>query len=77
MKEYMEFRDLESFAAFLGYAHPEEIHIVAHYEGFYDTDEQGDKVLSMDGINDFLRRCSAEIVVESVNPFIYAHLLSA
>lgn len=59
----MEFKDLEEMAAYIGYAHPEEIHIVAACEGFYDIDAQGDRRLSKDGINDFLRRLGADLRV--------------
>lgn len=49
MAEFKEFRNLEDFAAFLGYDFPEEIHIVAACEGFYETDDQGDPFLSING----------------------------
>lgn len=67
----VEFSSLEDFAAYLGYDHPEEIHIVAHYEGFYSTDEQGDRQLDKDGINDFLRRLGADLRVDSLASGIY------
>lgn len=60
---FLEFRDLEEFAAHIGYEHPEEIHAVAACEGFYESDDQGDRHLSKDGINDFLRRLDADIRV--------------
>ncbi len=63
----IEFSSLEDFAAYLGYAYPKEIYIVAHYEGFYFTDEQGDRQLDKDGINDFLRRLGADIRVDSLS----------
>lgn len=75
--ETVEFRNLEDFAEFLGYDYPEEIHIVASCEGFYDTDEQGDPFLSVSGINDFLRRLGADIEVVSASPFISARLKMA
>lgn len=67
----LEFQNLEDFASYLGYEHPEEIYIVAHHEGFYEMDGQGDKQLSKDGINDYLRRLNADIKVISTQPFIY------
>lgn len=69
--KYIEFQNLEDFAFYLGYDHPEEIYIVAHHEGFYEVDEQGDKQLSKDGINDFLKRLDADIKVIATQPFIY------
>ena len=57
MPEYYEFAGLESFAEWIGYAHPEEIHEVASAEGFYGVDCCGDSYLSRDSISDFLRRC--------------------
>ena len=44
----IEFRSLEDFAEYLGYAYPEEIHAVAYAEGFYRMDEFGDWQLSID-----------------------------
>lgn len=69
--EYIEFQNLEDFAIYLGYEHPEEIYIVAYHEGFYETNEQGDKQLSKNGINNFLKRLGADVEVISVSPFIY------
>lgn len=66
IRNTIEFSSLEDFAEYLGYAYPEEIHIVAYYEGFYSTDEQGDRQLDKDGINDFLRRLGADIRVDSL-----------
>ena len=63
MAEIKEFQNLEDFAAFLGYDFPEEIHIVAACEGFYETDDQGDPFLSINGINDFLSRLHADVRV--------------
>lgn len=60
---FIEFQNLEQMAEYIGYDFPEEIHIVAHHEGFYETDEQGDPYLSVDGMNDFLSRLGADIRV--------------
>lgn len=65
-RKYIEFRNLEHMADYLGYYYPEEIHIVAACEGFYETDEQGDSHLGKDGINDFLERYGADIRVRDL-----------
>ena len=49
---FFEFESLEHFAEWLGYEHPEEIHIVAACEGW----KNGDGDLDKDAINDTLRR---------------------
>lgn len=69
--EYIEFQNLEGLAIYLGYEYPEEIYIVAYHEGFYEIDGQGDKQLSKDGMNDFLKRFGADVEVISTVPFIY------
>lgn len=71
----MEFQSLESFAEYLGYDHPEDIYVVAYHEGFYEADKQGDRQLSKDGINHFLKRLNADIRVFSVSPFIYCETI--
>ena len=49
---YTEFTTLVQFGEWLGYAFPEEIHIVAACEGWKNDDGELDK----DAINDTLRR---------------------
>lgn len=73
----IEFRSLEDFAEYLGYAYPEEIHAVAYAEGFYRMDEFGDWQLSIDGMNDFLRRFNADIRVDSLASGIHCTTLDA
>lgn len=73
--ETIEFQNLESFAEYLGYEYPEEIHVVAHYEGFYSTNDQGDRHLDTDGMNDFLRRLGADIRVEGLASGICCSLI--
>ena len=69
--ERIEFQSLIDFAIYLEFYYPEEIYIVAHHEGFYDVDEQGNKFLSKDEINDYLRRIGADICCLAVSTFIY------
>lgn len=73
----LEFRSLEEFAEYLGYAYPEEIHYVAYSEGFYSMDEFEDWQLSIDGINDFLRRFGADIRVDGLASGIHCVRLDA
>ena len=56
MKKWIECPTLEKLGEFIGLDFPEEMVIFAHYEGFYQRDEQGDPYLSIPDINDFLRR---------------------
>lgn len=72
MDNFIEFRNLEDLAEYLGYYYPEEIHAVAAAEGFYERDDlTGDYYLSRDGINDFLKRFGADIRVNGLySPYI-------
>ncbi len=56
MEKIVELRNLTELGSYLGYAYPEEMRIVAHEDGFWRTDDQGDAYLSLPDINDFLRR---------------------
>lgn len=56
MGKIIELRGLTELGSYLGYAYPEEMRLVAHEEGFWQTDDQGDAYLSRPDINDFLRR---------------------
>ena len=71
----IEFKSLEEFADHIGYAYPEEIHIVAACEGFYDVDDQGDHFLSAAGINDFLQRLHEPMRVVGLSSGILCELL--
>lgn len=58
---FLEFRGLEELAEYIGLYYPEEIHVFAAVEHWYTEDEQGEKHLDRDALNDFLRRYGADI----------------
>lgn len=58
---FLEFRDLEELAEYIGLYYPEEIHVFAAVEHWYTEDDQGERHLDRDALNDFLRRYGAGI----------------
>lgn len=63
---FLEFRDLEELAEYIGLYYPEEIHVFAAVEHWYTEDDQGESHLDRDELNDFLRRYRAGIVCQSL-----------
>lgn len=57
----LEFRGLEELAEYIGLYYPEEIHVFAAVEHWYTEDDQGQRHLDRDALNDFLRRYGAGI----------------
>jgi hypothetical protein len=58
---FLEFRGLDELAEYIGFYFPEEIHVFASVEKWYTKDDQGEKHLDRDALNDFLRRYGAGI----------------
>lgn len=58
---FLEFRGLEELAEYIGLYYPEEIHVFAGVEKWYTEDDQGQRHLDRDALNDFLRRYGAGI----------------
>lgn len=58
---FLEFRGLEELAEYIGLYYPEEIHVFAGVEKWYTEDDQGQRQLDRDALNDFLKRYGAGI----------------
>ena len=74
-RRFLEFRDLEELAEYIGLYYPEEIHVFAAVEHWYTEDDQKDPHLDRDELNDFLRRYGAGIVCQSLAGGIYCEII--
>lgn len=72
---FLEFRGLEELAEYIGLYYPEEIHVFAAVEHWYTEDDQGQRHLDRDALNDFLRRYGAGIVCRSLSGGIYCEIV--